>query len=269
MIEPKISIVTPCLNGAEYIAECIESVMAEPCTEHVIVDGGSTDGTQEIVHKLQEKYGERIRFSVFQGMGPADAWNIGIEQAKAPILGFLGHDDRLYPGAAKYVTEFFDEEQGLIVYGECEIIDAHGEVLSLYPTEEFNYDRVLNVRNFIACPSCFYKRELFDWFGRIRESGSDYEFWLRVGRHVHFHHIPMVLSQFRMHGNNYSNRNRTETLRRLYGYSREYGGHRLNMLAWLYLESMVSDKIGWSYRWLLRRVYNRVIVKRSIHAKAD
>src|SRR3972149_511511 len=120
--KPLVSIITMVLNGVKYLEECIQSVLTQnyPHIEHIFVDGGSTDGTVEILTKYQTKYPNRIRFISEPDKGPGDAWNKGIRMAKGEIFGFLGSDDVSEPGAIISVVEFFKSNpDAYFVFGEC------------------------------------------------------------------------------------------------------------------------------------------------------
>ena len=99
---PLVSIVTPVLNGGKYIVECIESVLSQTYSniEHVIVDGGSTDNTIEILTGYSTKYPQRFRIDLkpdsSPGSGPGEAWNRCLQITRGTILGWLGNDDTLF-----------------------------------------------------------------------------------------------------------------------------------------------------------------------------
>ncbi|MEI9479708.1 MAG: glycosyltransferase, partial [Deltaproteobacteria bacterium] len=97
---PLVTIITVVLNFVKYAEACIESVLKEsyPHIEHVIIDGGSTDGTVDILSRYSTKYPDRVRFISEPDGGPWDAANKGINMAKGEILGFIGADDMYEPG---------------------------------------------------------------------------------------------------------------------------------------------------------------------------
>ena len=114
---PLVTIVTVVLNFVNYIDTCIESVLKQsyPHIEHVIIDGGSTDGTVDILSSYSAKYPDRVRFISEPDKGAWDALNKGIRMAKGEIIGVLGADDMHEPDVIRTVVEFFEANPGAYV----------------------------------------------------------------------------------------------------------------------------------------------------------
>ena len=95
--KPLISIVTPVLNGMPYLAACIESVLTQgyPNIEHVVIDGGSTDGSVELLRSYSARFPSRVRFVSEPDNGPGDGWSKGVRMTRGGVLGCIGADDRL------------------------------------------------------------------------------------------------------------------------------------------------------------------------------
>lgn len=120
MSRPAVSIITICKNSAATIAETMESILGQQLNdlEYIIIDGGSTDGTQDIVRA----FGYRVSIFVSEGdKGISDAFNKGIARASGNIIGLINADDRLLPGTLGKVVEFFENNQAIDV--------MHGDVL--------------------------------------------------------------------------------------------------------------------------------------------
>ena len=120
---PRITIVTPSYNQAKYISETIESVIAQayPNLEHIVIDGGSTDGTLEILNR----YPDLIVISE-SDKGQADAINKGFKLATGEILGYLCSDDTLLLGTLDRIVLEIDPDRGRhIVMGRCSYRDAN------------------------------------------------------------------------------------------------------------------------------------------------
>ena len=96
----QLTVVTPVKNAVEHIAACIESVAAQDLTgvEHLVLDGGSTDGTLDVARELAARY-PHVRLVEGHDEGQSEAMNKGVGLAMAPILGFLNADDVYLPGA--------------------------------------------------------------------------------------------------------------------------------------------------------------------------
>ena len=125
-----LSIITPVYNGKRFIEFCIKNVIEQDCSdaEHIIVDGGSTDGTVEIIKEYAEKY-PHIRWVSEKDRGQSDAMNKGIAMARGEILGFLNADDYYEPKVFDRVVEIFKTlpEPSLLV-GNCKVLDNDGSV---------------------------------------------------------------------------------------------------------------------------------------------
>jgi glycosyltransferase involved in cell wall biosynthesis len=201
---PTISIVTPCLNAVGTIEEAVESVRAQdyPRLEHVVVDGGSHDGTVELLERLG------VRYVSEPDEGRVDAANKGVELTTGEVVGWLNADDRYEPGALLEVGRAFARDPGTAwVTGYCRIIDGAGREIRRPITayknlllRHWSYPLYLT-QNFVSDPATFVRRNA------LREAGPldpryrishDYDLWLRVARR----HDPVVLrrelSCFRM-----------------------------------------------------------------------
>lgn len=128
-----ISVVTPVYQGRRFIESCIETVVAQACAnvEHIIIDGGSTDGTVEMIERYAEKY-RHIRWVSEKDKGQSDALNKGIALARGEILAVLNVDDFYEPNVLNRISEIFRTlpEPALLV-GNCNIWDDKGDLLQV------------------------------------------------------------------------------------------------------------------------------------------
>ncbi len=170
---PLVSIITPVLNGVKYLETCITSVLSQsyPYIEHIFIDGGSNDGTLEMLSSYQANYPERVRLISEPGMGVGDAWNKGWEMARGQIFGWLGADDMSEPGAIQTVIEFFkDNAEAYFVFGDCNIINEKGETIGKSPTRDFNLKEAISDNLYLPTPSSFYRREVVERVGYMDTS---------------------------------------------------------------------------------------------------
>ena len=185
---PKLTIVTPCLNGAETLPQALASVASQgyPNLEHVVVDGGSTDGTVDILERAGVSYVSE------PDNGLSDAVNKGFRMATGEGIGWLNADDFYEPGALHRVGRALAERpRAQWVTGRCRIVDAEdGEIrkgVSAYKNlllSRYSYG-LLVTQNFIACPSTFIRRSALDRVGLLDERfkySMDYDLWLRLGK---------------------------------------------------------------------------------------
>ncbi len=179
----KISVVVPSFNQAIYLRACLESVLtqADADVELLVFDGGSTDGSAEILREYKGRC-----FSVSRrDRGQADAINQGLRRARGDILAYLNSDDVYLPGVLEIVRRHFrDHPRSLAAYGRAHHLRADGSHLEDYPTEPWNYARLLETC-YICQPAVFWRRELIERFGVFDPElhyAMDYEYWLRAGR---------------------------------------------------------------------------------------
>jgi len=196
---PSLTIITPCLNAAKTLPATIASIRAQnyPGLEHIVVDGGSTDGTVEL---LQASDG--IRWISEPDKGLADALNKGIAMASGEVIGELNGDDVYEPGALHAVGEALRERPDAAwLTGYCRIIDGDGREIRKAVTGYKNallrrYSLSLYLtHNFISAPATFFRRETLEESGgfdlRYRIS-VDYDLQLRIARR----HDPLILRSY-------------------------------------------------------------------------
>ncbi len=187
--EPKISIVTAVLNRAGSIERTLASVREQghPNVEHVVVDGGSTDGTLEIL-----KRSEGIRWISEPDDGLADAMNKGIAMASGDWIGWLNSDDYYLPGAFGAVAAAVESDpEARWIVGTCRIIDGNDREIRSAITAYKNWllrhysFRLYLTQNFVSCPSTFVRKDAYEAAGpldsRYRIS-MDYVVFLRIAR---------------------------------------------------------------------------------------
>jgi glycosyltransferase involved in cell wall biosynthesis len=237
MKPPRITIVTPSFNQGQFIAETIESVAAQryPDLEHIVMDGGSTDGTLEIL----QRYPHLVVVSE-RDKGQADAINKGFARATGDIWGFLNSDDTLLPGALDAVVSAIDPAQGRhLVVGRCFFIDEKGRSLGVeHPSGFTTFTRLLAVwkGHTIPQPAVFWTPEVWRRSGGMDLSlrfHLDYDLFCRFARHYRFHPIDQVLATYRLHAESkteeWTEADRLEDSIRL---SRRYWGSPLSPRRW-------------------------------------
>lgn len=183
--EVHISIITPVYNGIGFIEFCINNVISQNCPhmEHIIVDGGSTDGTVEVIRKYAGEF-QHILWVSENDKGQSDAMNKGIAMAKGAILGFLNVDDFYEPGVLNYVLERFTviPEPSMLV-GNCNVWDNDGNLWFVSRPAKISLKNLLLGRYLEAFPmnpsAYFYHKSLHERIGL-------YEISDHYGMDVHF-----------------------------------------------------------------------------------
>jgi glycosyltransferase involved in cell wall biosynthesis len=204
----KISITIPSYNQAEYLPATLASVCSQdhPELEVLVFDGGSTDDSRSILeHWTARAGGQPIRWVSQKDGGQADAINLGLRASTGDIFAYLNSDDVYYPGALSAVAAHFASHPDcLVLYGRAHHLRADGSFKEEYPTEAWNYDRLLETC-YLCQPAVFWRREVVERYGvfddRLRYA-MDYEYWLRVGREVEFDYLyHRFLAGSRLHEN--------------------------------------------------------------------
>ena len=199
---PLVSILTPSFNQGRFLGDCLDSVarQTQPRIEHVVMDGGSTDGSLEILARA----GENVRWISEPDRGQADAVNKAFEASTGEIVGWVNSDDGLFAAdsVARVVLAFEEHPDVGVVYGDAALVDESRRILrhhrSRWPAGS------LPLVSPIVQPGAFFRRS-------VVEAGEpllrvelhrflDYELWLRLSsRGVTFVHLPAVVGVDRDH----------------------------------------------------------------------
>jgi glycosyltransferase involved in cell wall biosynthesis len=200
-----VAVVTPSFEMAGFLAETIESVLAQdwPYVDYLVMDGGSRDGTRELL----EGYGDRVRWVSEPDGGQADAVNRGLARTRGQVVTFLNADDVYRPGALRRAVEGFERNpEAGAVYGDGDFVDAAGEPVRRYPVHDFDRSRLMH-ECFVCQPAAFATRAAWESCGGLDADlryGLDYDLWIRMSARWPLVRIPGTLATSRMHGANKS-----------------------------------------------------------------
>lgn len=199
----KVSIVTPSYNQGKYIRKTIESVLSQGIDdlEYIVMDGGSTDETVEIL----KEYGDRITWKSEKDKGQTDAVNKGIKASSGDIIGWLNSDDIYYPNAIKNVLDVFEKHPEVnVVYGNANHIREDDSFIEEYYTEDFDYERLKDIC-FICQPSLFFRKSVVEKYGYLDDKLQycmDYDYWLRLGKGEKFYRLNELIAGSRLYEDN-------------------------------------------------------------------
>jgi glycosyltransferase involved in cell wall biosynthesis len=198
---PRISIVTPSFNQKPFIEATIRSVLLQgyPNLEYVVMDGGSTDGTVEVIRQ----YAPWLDYwTSAPDRGQADAINRGLARATGEIVAWLNSDDTyLADTLATVARAFLADPEVYLVFGDCNIVDEESRVLEVIRPGAVDLRCVL-LTNPIPQPAAFFRRRALDAVGLLDPNfryALDHEFWVRVARQYRIAHLPQTLANFRMY----------------------------------------------------------------------
>lgn len=199
---PLVTVVTPSYNQASYLEETIQSVLAQtyPSVEYIIMDGGSNDGSLEVIKKYAPKL---AHWASEKDHGQTDAINKGFALAKGEILAWLNSDDTLLPNAAEEAVEYFSNhpETGL-VYGDANYIDEKSRVIGRFPTAQTDLAKLRRGYVHIPQQTSFFRKSLWDHVGPLDPEfffAMDYDLWVRLAEVSELKYIPRTWANFRLH----------------------------------------------------------------------
>jgi GT2 family glycosyltransferase len=202
---PKLSIVVCSYNQAAFVKDALESLVNQEGLrpgelEIIVIDGGSTDGSTDIINK----YAEHYTFVVSEpDGGQTQALKKGFAHATGDILGWLCSDDLLELSTVRFVLDYFREHPDAdFIYGDLQVIGPGGEVLGTRKEIPFNWFIWKYDYNYIPQPSAFWKRQLYDKVNGLDETFDlcmDGDLWARFAEHTRPRHVRRVLSKARYH----------------------------------------------------------------------
>lgn len=223
---PRISIVTPCFNHAEFLEETLLSVLDQgyPDLEYGVVDGGSRDGSVDILRK----YGDRLSFWTSErDKGMYDALNKGFARTSGEIMGWINSDDKYLPSTLSIVGELFTLFPAVEWLTSAYPLhwDREGRATACFYAGGFNrkaFLRGCNLPGFgpkqsrwIQQESTFWRRSLWERAGGALDTASiagDFELWCRFFRHAELYSVATPLAGFRVHGDQISVQRKEEYL---------------------------------------------------------
>jgi len=178
MYQPKISIITICFNSEKYLERTIQSVLSQSYKniEYILVDGGSIDGTIELIRRYQKQIS---RWTSEPDQGIADAYNKGIHMSSGEIIGLINSDDWYEPTALETAVSFFQTYPDAdVIHGDLQYWENGKKEMYLKPAEvsKLQVDMILNHA------TCFVKRESYQrwgFFDKNYKYALDYELFLR------------------------------------------------------------------------------------------
>jgi len=201
--KPTVTIVTPSFNQAPYLEATIRSVLDQdyPRIEYIVMDGGSTDGSVEII----KKYADRLAFWTSEpDEGQTDAINKGFARAKGEIIAWLNSDDVYRPGAIAEIVAFMQTHPDVgMVYGNADYIDGEGNIIGWFPAAETDYKRLRRGYVHIPQQAAFFRASVWRMVGPLDPSfyfAMDYDLWVRIASVSAIRYQPRTWAAFRLHG---------------------------------------------------------------------
>ena len=203
---PKITIVTPSYNQGKFVEETIRSVLLQgyPNLEYIIIDGGSTDNSVEVI----KKYGSWLTYWVSEpDRGQSHAINKGWRRSTGEILAWLNSDDMYEPEGLRKATEFLVTHPNVdMVYGDCRMISEDSRTVGLCPTSPFDIKKLLCFEGSICQQTVFLRKRTLDLVGDVDERlhvVMDTDLWIKIAlAGLKIQYIPELLGAFRIYPEN-------------------------------------------------------------------
>jgi len=199
---PALSVLTPVLNGRKYIERCLNSVIDQGLenVEHVISDGGSTDGTLEILKEYSKRFPTRVRYICKKDNGVGSALKNAYAESKGRLIAWLDADDEFKPESLVRVLQEFEYDlDANFIYGNCDIIDSESKLIGHFIVKDFDRWHWLNEWHYIVFCATFFTRRLIEDVGFVNDLGNDLDFYLRVVKKYKLKRIDFPFTNYRLH----------------------------------------------------------------------
>jgi glycosyltransferase involved in cell wall biosynthesis len=260
MTFPKISIVTPSFNQAAYLEATIRSVLDQDYQnlEYIIIDGGSSDGSVEII----KKYADKLAFWISEpDKGQTDAITKGFSHATGDIFAWLNSDDTYEPGALKKAVEALQQHPDVsMVYGEANFTNNYGKVIGRFPAAQTDYRKLRQGFVHIPQQAAFFRAKFYHQAAPLDPSfyfAMDYDLWVRIAYLAPFIFVRDTWANFRLHNDAKSIAADDRCWPEMLRVHRRLGGGIFSIIYVKYLLRVILGPIlRWRRkRWLIRQSY--------------
>jgi glycosyltransferase involved in cell wall biosynthesis len=259
MDEPMLSIVTPSLNQGRYIEKNILSVIGQNDDhfEHIIIDGGSTDGTIDILRKYNH-----LRWISENDSGQSQAINKGFKMTRGSIIGWLNSDDVYCPNTFRKVRKIYSKNPSVdFIFSHCLRIDENDNILGFLQGRDPKLFSILNNTNHIPQPTVFFRDTVLKTTGYLDERYlwvMDFDFWRRISKNHEIMLINDIFACFRMH-------NQSKTVKYLsrfrYESKSSFFRNGGSMFSPYYFETFIRPKLEKLF------IYNPIVKRLFFHGK--
>jgi len=227
--QPLVSIVTPSFNQAQFLEQTILSVVGQdyPNIEFIVMDGGSSDGSVEIIRRHEDRIGS---WTSERDNGQTDAIRRGFERSTGEILAWLNSDDLLAPSAVRIAVDVLHRfPDAGTVYGDRLHVDAKGNVIGINRMPAF-YPSMFRRNITLPQETVFFRRDSYEKAGGLDESlafSMDFDLWVRLAKVAPVRHVPAFLGSYREHAASKSVTPRKYMDEHERVYAKHFGGGKL------------------------------------------
>lgn len=230
-----VSIVTPSFNQASFLEQTMRSVLEQDYArlEYLVMDGGSTDGSVEIIRKNSDRL---AYWASEKDSGQAEAINKGVARANGEVVAWLNSDDYYLPGTISAAVEAFERNPGMaLLYGDMLAVDEHGRATNHLRYRQLTLEDLLCFQ-IIGQPAVFLRRAAFERAGGLDPTFHfllDHHLWIRLALQGPILHIPQIWSAARYHA---AAKNRLRAA--------EFGREAFRILEWAAAEAQLAPALA-------------------------
>ena len=232
---PLVSIITPSYNQAPYLQQTMQSVLEQdyPNIEYIVVDGGSTDSSVEVI----KKYADQLAYWISErDSGQAEAINKGFARANGEVLAWLNSDDYYMLNTISVAVRCFEQNPDVVmVYGDMLAVDGEGQNINVLKYKQLTLEDLLCFQ-IVGQPSVFFRRSALEktgWLDPTFHFMLDHHLWIRLAQQGRILHIPQVWSAARYH-----------PLAKNRARAAEFGREAFRVLDWAKKEPGLGDKVS-------------------------
>jgi glycosyltransferase involved in cell wall biosynthesis len=251
---PLVSVITPSFNQGRFIEDTIQSVLGQdyPHIEYLVIDGGSTDETLDVLRKYENK----LSWVSEPDRGQTDAINKGFRKARGEIICWLNSDDTYEPGAISKAVQFFcDNPEVSMIYGDGNEIDEAGNFLHrFHATQKFDLWALIHVWDYILQPTTFFKKGAVKALSYLNEEHHwtmDWDLWIRIGSQYRVEYVGYVFANSRIYADTKTGSGGIKRWREIVDLQRRYGRKKYPLGFFLYgidtLDTAVRTKFPKSH----------------------
>lgn len=246
---PLVSIITPSFNQAKWLEQTIQSVLGQtyPNIEYIVIDGGSTDGSLEII----KKYADKLTYwQSEKDNGQAHALNIGFNKAKGDLIAYLNADDLYEPNAVEGIIKAYEVNQEYaIYYGKCKTIDENGNLLSEGAGDSISYSDLLKIGMlpYMFQPACFFNKAYLTRDAFVNEKylyAFDYELILSFAANKSTCFLNRDVASYRIHENSQSSLHKIDAYKEKLSIQETYNKRDFLSFRWKRMKLAISEKAG-------------------------
>jgi glycosyltransferase involved in cell wall biosynthesis len=258
MKRPLVSIVTPSYNQAQFLERTIRSVLDQDYQhiEYLVVDGGSTDGSLEIIKRFAPKLSWWISEADF---GQTEAINKGLGRAQGQILAWLNSDDTYLPDAVSQAVVFLQSHPEVgMVYGDANFIDDQDRLVGKFPARQTDLKKLQRGYVHIPQQAAFFRAELWKRVGPLDPSfyfAMDYDLWVRLANISKLQYFPRIWANFRLHSGAKTIQSDEQCWPEMLRVHYREGGSWFSVIVFKYwLRKMVAPIINWHRQRMFKKL---------------